>query len=405
MNETTERKLQNTQKAERSLLEGFVYYLSIILKYRKPILIATISVMLASGLFCALSLILPPGKSPLPNIYAAEATILIQPSNQADLAQSILEGLGYEQASNASLGTDNADLVLEILQSRKIIDQIISEFDMASRYKVSDHVKGKTRSIVLQKAAFKYSRATGSLKISYEDIDPVFSQKVVNRMVTLLSEWFDANRGQAKKKKLQTLTEKLEEVKADIAMKQERLKELQKKYGVLTAQDLGASQATSLANLRSQLILKEIEIKNYSSFTKIDDPQFAQLKDERQTLLDLIEQTQSGMEEPSQTASRKVSLPDVAQEFSQLTIELDVQQKIYNTLSPLYEASKLMPESTPVFQVLELAEVPDIKERPQRMKILVAATLAGFAISVVAALAYNLIVKVKNDPEKRRYFE
>ena len=361
--------------------------------------------MLASGLFCALSLILPPGKSPLPNIYAAEATILIQPSNQADLAQSILEGLGYEQASNASLGTDNADLVLEILQSRKIIDQIISEFDMASRYKVSDHVKGKTRSIVLQKAAFKYSRATGSLKISYEDIDPVFSQKVVNRMVTLLSEWFDANRGQAKKKKLQTLTEKLEEVKADIAMKQERLKELQKKYGVLTAQDLGASQATSLANLRSQLILKEIEIKNYSSFTKIDDPQFAQLKDERQTLLDLIEQTQSGMEEPSQTASRKVSLPDVAQEFSQLTIELDVQQKIYNTLSPLYEASKLMPESTPVFQVLELAEVPDIKERPQRMKILVAATLAGFAISVVAALAYNLIVKVKNDPEKRRYFE
>ena len=404
MNGTKEAKLQKDQKSERSLLDGLLYYISIIYRYRKIVLIITCCSMVLSLVFCGLSLLLPPEKSPLPNVYAAQANILIQPNSQADLAQSILVGLGYDQAASSQIGIDNAELVMEVLHSRKLLDKIIDEFDMAARYRITANVRGKTREAVLKRATFAYSRLTGSLKISYEDIDPEFSQRVVNRMVSLLDEWFRQNMGQAKAKQEEMLAEKLEEVKADIARLQEKLKGLQKKYGVLSVQDLGTSQATSLANLRAQLILKEIEIKNYSSFSKVDDPQLAQLRDERQTLLDLINQTQSGMSEASYASSGEISLPDVAQNFSQLTVELEVQQRIFNTLSPLYEAAKLTPESAPVFQILELAEIPDIKARPQRSNIVIVSTMLGLAGSIVFSLLSNLVQKIRNDPEKRKYF-
>lgn len=391
--------------AERSLLDGLLYYLAVSIKYRRFIATVTAAVAACAAAFCALSLLLPPERSPLPNVYAAQANILIQPNGQADLAQSILGGLGYEQGAGFSSGFDNGDLVLEVLNSRKIIDRVIEEFDMVARYRLTGNVKGKSRKIFLGKSAFDYSRNTGSLKISYEDIDPVFSQRVVNRLVALLDEWFNLNRGLAKEKQKTLLEEKLTEVKGDIASIQDRLKALQRKYGVLNVQDLGSSQSASLASLRTQLILKEIEIKNYSSFSKVNDPQLAQLTDERQTLLDLIDQTQSGMAEASHAASGKISLPDVAQEFSQLTLELEVQQRIFNTLSPQYEAAKLTPEASPVFQVLELAEVPDTKARPKRVSIVATAALLGLALSVAASLAHNAILRIRSDPSKRRYFE
>lgn len=390
--------------SERSLSEGLLYYISILLEYRRLILATTAAVMAATLLFCALSLILPAEKSPLPNIYAAQASILIQQTGQADLAGSILGGLGFDQRASQSSAFDNGDLVLEILRSRVLLDRLIEEFDMVSRYRVTVNIKGKSRALVLKKTVFDYSRNTGSLKITFEDIDPVFSCRVVNRMVGLLDEWFNQNRGMAKQKQRKMLEEKIEEVKNDISALQERLKELQRKYGVLNVQDLGTSQAASLANLRAQLILKEIDIKNYSSFSKIDDPRLEQLKTERQNLLDLIGQNQTSMLDSSQARGGQKSLPDIAQEFTQLTLQLDIQQRIYNTLSPQYEAAKLTPESEPVFQVLEMAEVPDTKSRPERARIVFLASLIGLASGIVIAIAANAVERIKRDPEKMRYF-
>ena len=145
------------------------------------------------------------------------------------------------------------------------------------------------------------------------------------RSVELLGEWFVMNRGIAKQKSKQILEEKLQEVKADIDSLQERLKSLQQKYGVLNAEELGASQATSLANLRSQLIMKEIEIKNYSIYSKINDPRLDQLNEELQNLRNLISKNQTVVPMVSQESGKQRTIADVAQEFSQLTNELDIQ--------------------------------------------------------------------------------
>jgi tyrosine-protein kinase Etk/Wzc len=393
----------SNRSSERSLLDGFLHYLGILLRWKWVVIGIPAVAIIVTAAFCAVSILMPPDKSPLPNVYTAEATILILPQgNQSDISSTILSALGISSQSGQASEFDNGLLVMELLRSRSLLDRLNSEFNMTAHYKIRKNPNVNARQAILAHSNFIYSRENGFFRITYTDIDPVLCRNVVNRMVSLLDEWVSQNRGLAKQKQRDILEDKIGEVKNDILTLQSRLKNLQKKYGVLTAQDLGATQAALLANLRSQLILKEIEIKNYSSFSKINDSRLEQLNEERKNLLELINQNQAGLEvNPTESGTGK-TIPDVAQEFSQLNAELEIQQRIYNTLSSQYEASKLTPESEPIFQIFEMAEIPDVKSGPQRTKFLLFAGAGGFAFGIVLVLALNVIIGFFNDPAKMR---
>ena len=389
--------MENFQREspDRSLLEGVLHLLSILYNYRRLIILITGITTVGVLALCVLSLRLPPERNPLPNKYRAQSVLLIQQASGSDMASTIMSALGIEQRTiDATSGFDNGALVLLILQSRSIIDQLIAEMDLARHYRMREYQKGAIRSRILKSMSLDYVHPTGAITVSFEDTDPAFARDFVNRLVVLTDTWFSQNRGTAKKKQMKLLEEKVSEVKNDIAGLDNSLKDLQKRYGALTAQDLGTSQATSMADLRSQLILKEIEIKNYSSFSLIDDARLQQLNQERQNILDLIKQIQEGIPGTPQGPSNKMSLPDVAQEFTALTLELDVQRKIYNTLSPQYEAAKLSTESEPLFQVLEMAETPDTKSGPQRSRIIIVAILLAFALSVGLSFFLNIVRQI-----------
>ncbi len=399
----TETQSKNT---ERSLIDTIINFLAILWRYRLMILITTGLVTLGVAAFCAVSVILPPEKSPLPNVYEAEATILVQQNTQTDVASSIMTALGVPSGVQAANSQVNyGELIIEVLNSRLMLDALAGEFDFARKYRLTTNVKGTSRELVRKKIRHFYNSTTGAMRISSQDIDPVFAKNFVNKTVSLLDAWFSQNRGLAKQKQRQSLEDKITEVKMSIETLQNRIKSLQKRYGVLNVQELGESQATSLANLRSQLILKDVEIKNYTSFSKIDDPRLEQLKAERQNLLDLIAQNQQKLPEAEaysgSGSGAPKSLADVAQEFSQLSLELDIQQRIYNTLSPQYEAMKLSPESEPVFQVLELADVPDIKSGPQRLEII----LFAFAGSLFASITLSMLINALRRLNLRRLID
>ena len=394
--------------SERSLMQGLAHFGKIFFRYWFLILFVSVIGTAMAVAFAVVSVKLPPDKSPLPTLYTAQATILVNASGQSGIARSILDAMGINQQDPTQATYDNGDLILEILQSRMLLDRLIAEFKLADRYHVVASPRGNTRKILLKKAKFVYARNTGAFKISYVDYDPVFVRDVVNRMVWLLDEWFNINKGLEKQKQRRLLADKLAEVKNEIGNLQSRLKNLQKQYGVLNVAELGQSQAASLASLRSQLILKEVEIKNYSGFTKIADPRIEQLKQERQNLLDLIAQSQielPGLKsaidgETGQDSGTKLSLPDIAQEFSQLALELDIQQRIYNTLSPQYETVKLAPESDTVFHVLELAEIPDIKSGPERSRIVLMAFGGSLALGLALSLMLNAIKNLRLSPRQ-----
>jgi tyrosine-protein kinase Etk/Wzc len=387
---------------ELGLLEGLLRYLSIVLKYRRLVIIVTGTAAVGIIAFCVASLLLPPAVSPLPNKYTASATVLVQKGMGDNLSASILSALGIEsQPTDTAVGFDTGSLVLLVLESRTFLDKVVEEFGIIRRYGITSQVKSRSRETLLQKSNFFYNRSTATISISFEDIDPVFARDVTNRMVALLNEWFAQNMGSSNQRQAQLLNEKVKEVKLDMDKLEGRLKELQKKYGVLGAQDLGTSQASALAALRAQLILKEIDIKNYSTVSAIEDPKLQQLRDERQNILDLISETQQVVPNVQDSAGGPKSLPDLQMEFNNLTVELDVQRKIYNTLSHQYEVLKLTSEPESAFQIMELAEVPDSKSGPSRTKLIALVTLGAFVASMAFAFLLHNLARIRTTSEAR----
>jgi len=394
----------NCQSPPPTPWQTLLPYLRVFRRNSWLILALTLLPAAATLAYILVSIRLSPEKSPLPDVYQAEATLLVNIGSQSDSAATILAAMSNDKSASAASTYDNGGLILEIIHSRLLLDHLIDEFDLSNRYHIATSVRAVSRRTVLNNSQFLYEPTTGVFKIFFKDRDPAFARDVTNRFVSLLEDWFSSSHGQTNLEKRQLLEEKLGEVKAGIDSLQLKLNALRKQYGVLNIDELGQAQAALLANLRSQLILKDVDIMNHSGYSSTDDPRFKQLQQERQNLSNLIAQSQEKIPEyrtssdgdVRQVHSSKLSLPDVAQQFSQLTLELDIQQRIYDALTPQYEAAKLSSnQSYSAFRVLELAEAPDIKTGPQRSRLVITALGGGLAASLALSLLIDALGKMR----------
>jgi tyrosine-protein kinase Etk/Wzc len=386
---------------ERTLLEGLIHYISVLLSYKWLVVTITLTAAVLSVVFSIISIVLPPEKSPLPNRYTATSVILLQHEEGVSL-EAILASLGLVVPgadSTTSAGFDNGQLAIKIMNSREYLDTLLEESDYYARYHLRKDHKTAARQLLVSSSRFDYDRTTRTLTINYTSIEPVFSRDMVKRMVELLNEWFLTRGGTSNQRKKAFLEQKLKEISADVSRLEDQVKKFQETYGVLRVEDLAASQSQILENLRSQARLKEIEIQNYMKLVKIEDPTLITMKSERDNLLEQIKKIESGFTNPSGTiVPAKQELPDLAQKFGDLTGALRIQKNIFEALSQQYELAKLSVESEPIFQVLEAAEVPDVKSSPSRGMICVVATLLALVGSAVLSPSLNALKSRSKEP-------
>jgi uncharacterized protein involved in exopolysaccharide biosynthesis len=94
------------------------------------------------------------------------------------------------------------------------------------------------------------------------------------------------------------------------------------------------------------------------------------------------------------------NIPAITLELSRLQTELGAQRQVYSQLRVQYELLRVnMASEKPVFQILELAEVPDQKSGPSRGLICVIVTVAAGFMAVFLAFVLNMISNIRNDPE------
>jgi uncharacterized protein involved in exopolysaccharide biosynthesis len=90
----------------------------------------------------------------------------------------------------------------------------------------------------------------------------------------------------------------------------------------------------------------------------------------------------------------------VTLETTRLEIELEAQKEVYTQLKVQYELVKLeLSSEMPIFQILEVAEVPDMKSGPSRGLICIIVVFAAGFFAVFLAFVLNAIENIKKDPE------
>ena len=389
----------NIEDDEIDLLE----LLGVLLRYKWKIFFSTLAAAIGVLVFAVVSIIMPPEKSYLPNLYSSTTKLLINDDSSGSMLPSNLSGLASMAGISVGGGSSYGNLAVDLASSNPVVDILVDEFDVIDRYDIKKSPQYSSRIAIRERLSVKLDEDTDILSISYQDWEPVFSQKVVNRVVELLDDRFASIGVNRNLNQKSLLEEKLVTVNTEIFGLEAEVKAFQEEYGVLNLEQLATIQVSSLAELKSQLILKELEIKTYTQFSRIDDPVINRMKSERNNLETFIRQIEQGEDQNgySQTGPSMKELPSLALEFSHMQRELLVQAEIYKILTQEYEMIKLKVEGEgPIFQVVELGGVADKKSEPSRGMICVVVTIAAFFMAVIAVFIHNAWVNIKNDPKR-----
>jgi uncharacterized protein involved in exopolysaccharide biosynthesis len=113
-----------------------------------------------------------------------------------------------------------------------------------------------------------------------------------------------------------------------------------------------------------------------------------------------LEQEGRRLEQSVLRGSSPGTIPSITLELNRIQLELQAQRQVYTQLKVQYELIKIkIVSETPVFQVLEYAEVPDKKTTPSRGLICILVSFAAGFLAVFLALALNALENIRKDPE------
>jgi uncharacterized protein involved in exopolysaccharide biosynthesis len=186
-----ERSSEKKTSDEISLIDLF----AVLWQRKKLIITIVIIAMMGVVFFSILSLVLPPKFSPLPNKYAPSALMLIneEPSQGSGLSSRLasMGGIAAMAGINMPAASSYSDLIIYLVGTNTLLDTMVDEFNLISRYKIKKFVRAESRKRLKKILVAEADEKSGVLKISFTDIDPVFAQGVVNFCVAYLEKRFD----------------------------------------------------------------------------------------------------------------------------------------------------------------------------------------------------------------------
>ena len=311
--------------------------LAVLLKYKKMIIGVTVFAMVFAVVISIISLILPPEKSFLPNEYTPKALMLINDSSSSGGSLSSM-------LSSSGLGS------------------------LASLAGISSS-----------------GGSTYSSLATYFATTNTFLDSIVDEF-NLIEKWEIKKSPRANSRKL---------------LKESLIAEFDDDSGVFSISftDIDPEFAKSVVNYAVKLMenmFLDLGIDKNLLEKKNLEQNITNTKNEILRLQRRTKQLESSV---SYGASAS-TIPEIMTETQMVKLELEAQQQVYTQLKTQQELLKIkMASDTPVFQIIEEAEIPDQKSGPSRGKLCIIITFAAIFISIFLAFALNAVQNIKNDRE------
>lgn len=142
-----------------------------------------------------LSLVQSPDKSIFPNKYTPKALMLINDSSSKGALSSLLSSSGLSSiASLAGITGGNAssysELAVYLVGTNSFLDSVVDKFDLIHRYKINKSPRASSRAVLKKVLKASIDKDSGVFTISFTDVNPVFSQAVVNYAVQYMENRF-----------------------------------------------------------------------------------------------------------------------------------------------------------------------------------------------------------------------
>ena len=372
-------------------------YLIVIAKWKRFILTFFFSVAIITVI---VSLILP-------KYYLSEAVIM-PPEEEVEgfgissllsrLEELPISGLGITQS------TEKTKRIVAILESRSLMEKIVNKFELIKNYKVKNMTDAIKRLRTFVKFRIKES---GAISISVVDKFPPRASEMANFLVNELGKMnIELNIEKARNNRI-FIEERYKQNKKELAEAEEKYREFQKRYNVISLPEQTEAAIIAAANLSAEIYQIEIELgikektfgRNHSEIRALE----SELNEYRKNLRRLFEESENpvkaGDEDKLFIPFSKA--PEVGIEFIRIKRELEVQNSIFEMLTTLYEQAKIEEaKDTPTIQVLDKAIPPEKKYKPRRALMVTVWSGIALVFSVMLAFLFDYMEKVSSASNK-----
>ncbi len=350
-------------------------------KHKKSIFLASVS---AGLLVLMLSLLLP-------NMYTATTRIL-PPQQTQSMASAMLGQLGpLASLAGHDLGLKNPnDIYVAMLGSRIAGDALIQRFDLMRRYRSRSMDKAREE---LAKRTAVINGKDGIISISYEDEDPRRAADISNAYVEELSKISATLAITDAGERRLFYENQLRLAKDQLSGAEAALRATQESTGLIEPEAQAKAMIESVAGLRAQIAVKEVQLRSMSAFATDANPDYVRTRREiaglRGQLSQLERDTGAQPKGDLQIATEKV--PEAGMEYLRGYREVKYHETIFELIAKQYEMAKMdEARDNAVIQVLDPAIPPEKKSRPQRLSMVLMGIFGTALTAMLIAILREL---------------
>ncbi|MEX2411087.1 MAG: GNVR domain-containing protein, partial [Candidatus Paceibacterota bacterium] len=292
----------------------------------------------------------------------------------------LLQNIGSIGAGQNKVG---GETMLVILNSQNLKDMLIEEFDLAEVYgtDIKEALYEKLRGFIeieeVREGGFGFNPIV-SVKIGVIDKEPERAKAMNEFILTELQDKLEIINVEAAQENLKIIEQRFKENEKSLAEAEQKLNEFQNKYGILEVSSQMEALIGSLAELKSAIVQKEIELEVLSKRLDENSNQFIQKKQEllamRNSYNELLERSEN-LSQVNDSFYPLFDMPDLLLRYSRLFREVEIQNTIYELLIPQLEQQKLfLANNSSGVRIIDPADLPTYKHSPKRAFIV----LGGF---------------------------
>ena len=311
----------------------------------------------------------------IPPTYTAK-TQFLPPQQQQSAAASMIASLGsLGGLAGAAAGIKNpADQYLAYMKSVTLQDALIERFKLQERYETK--TKFDTRK-QLNENVRSASGKDGLISVEVDDKDPQFAADLANAHVEELRKLLGRLAVTEAQQRRLFFEKQLIQAKDNLALAEVALKSTGISSSVLKSNPVSAVAA--VAGLKAQVTAQEVKVGAMRGYLADSAPDFKLAMNELANLRSQLAKQEK--DEPASNANVAAGGKDAGDYVTKYR-EYKYQETLFELFSKQFEIAKVdESREGAVIQVLDAAEPPERKSKPQKAMIAIIATLAaGFAL-------------------------
>lgn len=342
-----------------------------------------------------------------PLTYRSECKI-IPPQRSGGTGGGFLAQLGgLADFIGIPTGITSSRMMLGILRSNSVVDSIIDQFDMMEELSTDSRMKART---AVLGGLETQDNGNGIVSIAYISTSPDRAAEMANAFVVAMQRKMQELAITDAQQKRTFFENQLIQAQQELNEAENELIAYQQSKGVIAFESQTGAILSQINDLRKRIASKNVEISAMRSYARQDNPKLRVLRSELEAMnreLRKLEEEQQKVDRLGRITSGDLfasigQVPELGIEYQRYMRSVKFATTKYEMMLRQYENAKFTEANDlSTIQILDPAAPPDEKYGPQRRRMVLLGTAAGFVIGIFWAFLAEHINAIRRERRKR----